>query len=93
MNCLLRSTVAVIVAAGALVVNTPAVVFAQGAVEPAKVKAAANPEVVTPDEEATALEFAAKHHPELAKLLGAIKQSRPKEYTKGVRELLFRATG
>ena len=39
------------------------------------------------DEEAAALKFAKEHHPELAKLLGPMKSTRPKEYQKAVREL------
>jgi hypothetical protein len=38
-------------------------------------------------EEAAALKFAKAHHPELARLLGPMKASRPKEYQKAVREL------
>jgi|GEM_PF-2508194 len=43
--------------------------------------------VITPEREAAALEFAARHHPELAELIGSLKQGNPREYQRAIREL------
>lgn len=43
--------------------------------------------VITPEREAEALKFAKLHHPELAKLLGQLKEGNPGGYEQGVRDL------
>ena len=45
----------------------------------------------SPEREAAAITFLDSHHPELSRLLGRLKKSRPKEYKKAVRDI-FRAS-
>jgi hypothetical protein len=42
---------------------------------------------VTPDDRASAMQFAETHHPELAKLLVQLEKSRPGEFVRAVRDL------
>ena len=42
---------------------------------------------VTPEREAAAQLFAERHHPELARLLGRLRETNPEEYKKAIQEL------
>ena len=50
-------------------------------------KAKVETEPVLPQREVAAVGFAQQHHPELALLLGRLKESHPDQYTKALREL------
>ncbi len=63
------------------------VVIASPAVAQNDAKPRAASSDIDSQEEAAALEFARVHHPELAKLLGPMKATHPKEYQKALREL------
>jgi len=72
-----------------LVLITGEMTFAQTEKKPQEPKskpAAAAADAEVANEEA-ALEFARRHHPELAKLLGPMKSALPRDYQKAIREL------
>ena len=50
-------------------------------------KAKVETEPISPQREVAAVGFAQQHHPELALLLGRLKESHPDQYTKALREL------
>lgn len=54
-------------------------------------KPAGDPFSLTPEREAAAMTFVKQHHPELAELVSVLKESRPKEYHKAIRDL-YRAS-
>src|SRR6185436_5664149 len=46
-----------------------------------------NQVTITPEREAAAVTFVKLHHPDLAELLGHLKQSNPREYQRAIRDL------